>query len=558
MAKFSWFDPAKCASLPIMKFRRWLMMLGFVLCAFLGYWLASTAAPDKLSRESKDTQIAAPKNNAPIDEPAPKFRRAERPPITYRDIDAKMLGAQEGERVLVFADDAAMRRFLEKLGNGVDLLGRLDALNALRVGFSNYEDLAALLDGSEELSFVFPLSTPPLPEGSVQSGAEALGGGLIEWLGIEGDHSRAGTGVRIAILDTGVATHPAFQSMIRSINLVELPADLATMNGHGTAVASMIIGNGHFTPGVAPGSEIISVRIADDYGQSNTFLIAQGIIAAVDAGANLINISMSGSSSSSVLNHAIEYALERGTLIFAPSGNNGIGKVSYPAASNGVIAVGAVDASGNHLAFSNSGDPLAISAPGYGVNAAWTGGTAAAVTGTSFSSPIVVGTVAHMMTESGSGTIQPWQAWEKVSTNVKDGGAAGQDPYLGAGMPDIGMAKNAGKRGIYDAAVASQRILPPDHSNPYGQMEILVQNRGTENLINTSVYVSTGGYPSTHNITTLGPGAVAVVRTPITRPPTEGSADLRVNSQVSLSGGIVDSKPRNDKRAERYAPTAAP
>lgn len=162
------------------------------------------------------------------------------------------------------------------------------------------------------------------------------------------------------------------------------------------------------------------------------------------------------------------------------------------------------------------------------------------------------------MTSSGSGKLSPENGWEKIRSNLKDGGSAGADPYLGAGMPDIAMAKNAGKRGIYDAAVASQRILPPDQGNPYGQAEILVQNRGTENLVNTSVNVSTGGSPITYNITTLRPGAVATVRVPITRPPTQGSSDLRVSSKVSLSGGITDSKPRNDKRAERYAATSSP
>ena len=547
-----------CVSLRGMRNRQWLWIAGCALVAILGYWLAGTTVPHKTTREKSASQAVPKSGSSWVDEPAPKFRRAERPPASPGDPEAEMLGALEGQRVLVFKDQSALENFLKRMGKGIRLLGRLDALNALRVGFSDYAELAALLDGDEELSFVFPVNTPPLPEGSVQPGAVALGNQLLEWLGITGDHSNAGAGVRIAILDTGVASHPAFQSLIRSINLVDFPSDLSALNGHGTAVASLIIGNGQLTPGVAPGAEIISIRVADDFGQSNTFLLAQGIIAAVDAGARLINISMGGLGESALLKNAVAYAQERGALIFAAAGNNGIDQVYQPAASDGVIAVGSVDASGNHLAFSNSGSEIDISAPGYAVNAAWPGDQAAGVTGTSFSTPIVVGAVAHVMTEAGPGTLTPWQAWQLLSSNLKDGGEAGKDPFLGAGMPDIGMALNTGNSGIYDAAVASQRILPPDAANPYGQMEILIQNRGTEKLINTAIKISTGGSATTHNITTLAPNSVTTVRVPITRPPTAGTAQLQVESRVSLSGGLIDVKPSNDRRIETYAPAGSP
>jgi hypothetical protein len=513
-----------------MKVRHWMLILGFALAAVLGYWLAGTAAPRHAGKARDDSKPEVSRKRV-VEDPAPKFRRADRRAGHSGDAAAEELGALEGQRVLVFKDRDALENFLKRAGSTVRVLGRLDALNALRIGFSDADELAGLLDGEEEISFIFPVSTPPLPDGSVQPGAIALGDRLLEWLGVSGDHSDWGTGVRIAILDTGVAAHSAFQSSISSINLVGLPANPADMNGHGTAVASLIIGNGALTPGVAPGADIISVRVADDLGQSDTYLLAQGIVAAVDAGAQLINISMGGFGESSLLRNAIAYARERGVLIFAAAGNSGIGQVYQPAASEGVIAVGAVDANGNHLDFSNTGNEVAISAPGYGVNAAWTGDQAAAVTGTSFSTPIVLGTVAAVMTEAGPGTLTPVQAWQLVTAHLSDGGVAGADPELGAGMPDLSQVLNAGTPGIHDAAVASQRILPPDAGNPYGQVEILIQNRGTETLVNTAVRISTGGAATTQNITTLAPNAVTTVRVPISRPPAAGSGNLNVDSK---------------------------
>jgi hypothetical protein len=534
-----------------MKRRQMFFILGFALVAILGYWLAGTAAPKKPAVLAP--LAPAPSNNqALLDDPPPKFRRAERPPSKRRDSDAANAGALEGQRVLVFKDQDALARFLERAGDKINLLGRLDALNALRVGFSEYDDLAALLDGEEEESLIYLVNDPAPPEGTVQPGAMALGNNLLDWLGITGDNSTWGKGVKIAVLDTGVMSHSAFDSSIRSINLVDLPADSSTQNGHGTAVASVIIGNNPLTPGVAPGAEILSIRIAGDDGQSDSFLLAKGIVAAVDGGAKLINISMGSFGDSALVRNAIEYARTNGALIVAASGNNGIDRITYPAANEGVIAVGAVDAIGNHLDFSNSGETLAIAAPGYGVNAAWTDNQAASVSGTSFSAPIVTGAIAAVMTQYGSGKLTASQAWKLLSSYLNDGGEAGADTQLGAGMPDIGRVLNSGTRGIYDAAVASHRILPPDGGNPYGQVEILVQNRGTETLINTAVEVSSGGGVVSSNLTSLAPNAVKTVRVPISRPPSGNNNGFSVTSKVVLSGGVKDAKTSNNRRVETY------
>lgn len=540
-----------------MKVRHIVMILGFALVAILGYWLAGTAAPPKTVRKQATESPELTRQKKTIaDEAMPKFSRGERLPARNRDYEAMDAGALEGQRVLVFKDQDALKRFLDRAGDRISLMGRLDALNALRVGFSDYGDLLALLDGDEEQGFIFPVTAPSPGEGSVQPGAVAMGNQLLEWLGITGDNSTWGAGVRIAVLDTGVTANSAFASAITSINLLGLPNDPSMQNGHGTAVASMIIGNDYLTPGVAPGSQIISVRIAGDDGQGDSFTLAQGILAAVDAGASLINISMGSFGDSAIVRNAIQYAMDRGALIIAAAGNNGVDQVYYPAANQGVIAVGAVDALGNHLDFSNFGNEIDISAPGYALNAAWTGDQAVSVSGTSFSAPIVVGALAAIMTEAGPGNLTPTQAWNLLSAYLNDGGAAGTDPQLGAGMPDLGRVLTGNSPGIYDGALASQRIIPPDSGHPYGQVEILVQNRGTETLVNTSVKVSTGGGVTTVNLTAIAPDAVRTVRVPVTKPANASSGSFTVDSQVVLSNGLKDIKPSNDRRVETYVPAA--
>lgn len=531
---------------------RWpIIVVTLALAGWLGYWLAGTAVPKPPAPSAQVPADAGQKRTRIPDEPLPKFRKADRGPSTRRDDEALAAGALPGQRNLIFKDQAALEDFLKSAGNRIQLLGRLDALNALRIGFSNADDLASLLDADSQQSFIYPVDLPAPSDGTAQPGAVALGAGLLDWLGVSGDNSAWGSGVSIAILDTGVTANSAFSSKITSINLVDLPTDPSKQNGHGTAVASMIIGNGELTPGVAPGASILSIRIANDLGQSDSFLLAKGIVAAVDGGARLINISMGSPGDSGLVRSAIEYARAAGSMIVAATGNNGVNSVSYPAANAGVTAVGAVDALGNHMDFSNTGRQVAISAPGFGVNAAWTGNQAASVSGTSFSSPIVVGAIAAVMSQPGSKKVSNAQALNLISANLNDAGEPGSDAFLGAGMPDLGRVLNRGTPGIYDAAVASQRILPPSQGSPYGQVEVLVQNRGTEPLVNTAVQISTPNGVVNTNITTLGVNAVQTIRVPITQ---ANAASLRFDSRVKLSGGRSDAKPSNDRRVETYAP----
>jgi hypothetical protein len=539
-----------------MQRRHLLLIPAFAFLAWLGYWLAGTAAPHRPRANQVNDSGAKPRRTVIADEPMPTFRRGERTAKARGDGEAVLEGALPGERILVFKDRKALEDFLKRAGGSVRVMGRIDVLNALRVGFSSYDDLAGLLDGSEQASFVFPVDIPVPKDGTVQPGAVPLGDRLLAWLGVKGDNLNWGNGVRIAILDTGVASSSAFSSKIYSINLVDLPADLSLQNGHGTAVASMILGRDPMAPGVAPGTEmVISVRIANDLGQSDSFMLAKGIIAAVDAGAQLINISMASVGDSALVRSAIEYARSAGALIVAAAGNNGLDRVSHPAANEGVIAVGSVDALGNHLDFSNSGSQIDVSAPGYGLNAAWTGDQFASVSGTSFSAPIVLGAIAAVKSWPGNEKLTMRQAADVLFSYLNDGGAAGTDPMIGNGMPDLGRVLNAKTPGIYDAAVASQRIIPPDSTNPYGQLEVLIQNRGTENLVNTSVRISTPSGVVESNITSLAVNAVRVMTVPITQ---VNRAGMNFESQVRLSAGLKDVKPSNDRRAETYVPAGAP
>ncbi|HVJ46414.1 MAG TPA: S8 family serine peptidase, partial [Luteolibacter sp.] len=266
----------------MMRLRPLLFIAGFLLAVVAGYLVAKSAAPQRakpLAAETPAKKVLLP-HELPLTEV--KFRKGERPAFG-EDREAMAAGALVGQRTLKFKDRAALEAFLAKAGNKVRVMGRLDALNVLRIGFLNYGDLADLLDGTEKLGMIFPAVFPENESVGAQPGAVAFGNQLLEWLGITGDNSGSGKGVKVAILDTGVNSHSSFGGQI----LAMLGA--GDVNGHGTAVASMIAGNTRLTPGVAPLTTLLSYQIGDAQGYSDSFKIAEAILAAVDAGANVIN-----------------------------------------------------------------------------------------------------------------------------------------------------------------------------------------------------------------------------------------------------------------------------
>jgi len=553
MRDFATFFPVRWFYAFMPRYRTVLLVVSFCLTALGGYWLARTAAPAR----NAAAPVLVP---SPAADAAPErevaFRHGERSAFRS-DTEALDGGALPGQRALVFKDRAALERFLAKAGGRLRILGRIDPLNALHVGFLNPDDLAGLLDGSEDLSMIYPAYVPNPKPSITQSGVVGVGDKLLSVLGITTDNSTWGKGVLVAILDTGVSPNSAFGSKsINSLNLVPLPADLADWNGHGTAVASLIIGNDRLTPGVAPGADILSVRIADDLGQSDTMLIAKGIVAAVDAGAAIINISLGSSADSPLVRNAIDYANKAGVAIVASAGNDGLDKLAFPAGNQGVIAVGAVDAVGTAMTFSNSGNTLAAAAPGYQVNAAWTGDQAVGFTGTSASAPIMVGAIAVAMSAGTSTLRSAGDALNLVLTHLNDVGAPGPDAATGGGMVDVGRVMNANTPGIYDAAVASNYVLAPTAEVPYPQLQVVIQNRGTEMLVNAGVLVTTPGGTVPLNITTLMPNTIQTFTLPLPSSSWNSATPLTIDSTVWLSGGKSDANPANNRRVDSYVPPA--
>ncbi|AFY37276.1 peptidase S8 and S53 subtilisin kexin sedolisin [[Leptolyngbya] sp. PCC 7376] len=216
----------------------------------------------------------------------------------------------------------------------------------------------------------------------------------------------------IAVLDGPVdLKHPCF----KGANLTALPSLVSgktrsdgDMSKHGTHVASVIFGQPNTSvKGIAPYCHGLIVPVfADDRCSVSQLDLARGIETAVNAGANIINFSggqlTDMGEAEGWLENAVRLCEEKNVLLVAAAGNDGCDCLHVPAALSNVLAVGAMDANGTPLDFSNWGDIYqnqGILAPGLDVLGASPGGSTDKLNGTSFATPIVSGTAALLLSE---------------------------------------------------------------------------------------------------------------------------------------------------------------
>ena len=512
----------------------------------LGYWLIRQAAPPISGSSPTVPKVGVPPQKTSATEPRPT-KRADRDTFTDgRTIE--LFGSCRPEEVILhFPTQESFDSFLQALDpQAVRVLGTLDRLRAMRLGFTEKEEeyLAGLFR-DENISIFKDLPRIPTPPravgGATEKVATAIGSKLLAWLGVTVDNSRWGAGVKVAVLDTGVVPHQGLPARFDSIEIVPFPEDLAITHPHGTAVASMIAGTQRIAQGIAPSVSLISVRIADESGMSDDYFLAAGLLAAMDAGAEVINISMGGGGGGTLLSDAIALLQERGILIVAAAGNNGETMAKFPAAYPGVIGVGAVDASGERMAFSNIGSELGMTAPGYGVNAASSNGGFISISGTSASAPMVAAAIAATMSDGNGRRIGAAEAARLVMSLADDEGPPGFDPEYGSGVLNLGRVINRQVPGIHDAVVTWQERDGQD------RVKVTIQNRGTSTLINTRIETKTRSGSNSMIATTIAPGASESFSLPVILNP---NGRTQVTSVATLGNSAADVTPANNQRTD--------
>jgi len=283
--------------------------------------------------------------------------------------------------------------------------------------------------------------------------------------------------VVVAVLDSGINTaHPDLASQtLPGYDFVWGDNDPADDFGHGTAVAGVIAAAGNNSIGVAGvafGSKILPVKVLDASGFGAYSTLAQGIRYAVDQGARVINISIAGSSPSSTLQDAINYAWSNNIVVVAAAGNYGNNTPQYPAACEHVVAVSATQASDSITSFSSYGSHIALAAPGDNIftTSRELNNPYSSWRGTSLASPIVAGVAALMAAAQPS--LSNGQIVSLLEQTADDLGTPGFDSFFGFGRVNAGRAVSGALN--FNSAPAVNVLSPSPGVGVSGQVVVQV------------------------------------------------------------------------------------
>jgi subtilisin family serine protease len=253
----------------------------------------------------------------------------------------------------------------------------------------------------------------------------------------------------VAIVDSGIdLDHPDFNCTVSSgaskitnpyniISSGSTPADDDT--GHGSHVAGIIgvcTNNALGVAGVAPNVRLMPIKALQN--NSGSFSnVAAGIIRAVDQGAKVVNLSLGGSTGSSVLADAVTYAYNHNVLVVAAAGNFAQqgNPIFYPAAYPETMAVAATTSFDGWASFSEHHPYVDIAAPGVSIYSTVHGSLPAGnygyKDGTSMAAPHVAGLAALIWSLDPGLTHN--QVRQVIQNSAVDLGAAGLDEYFGYG-----------------------------------------------------------------------------------------------------------------------------
>ena len=206
-----------------------------------------------------------------------------------------------------------------------------------------------------------------------------------------------GKDVVVAVLDTGIdAEHKDLKGKVLERASFTVSTGWDVDRGHGTHIAGIIAGGEDSTNnvGLAYRGSLLDVKVAENDGTSDAKKVAQGILWAVEHGANVINISIVINKPYPLLEYAVDYAWKHGCVIVAAAGNSDSDKPVYPAAYPNVIGVAGTDRNDSLAKWSNRGDWVTISAPGVDIYSTLPNNSFGYKSGTSFSAALVSGEAA--------------------------------------------------------------------------------------------------------------------------------------------------------------------
>ncbi|WP_157744476.1 S8 family peptidase [Micromonospora viridifaciens] len=356
-----------------------------------------------------------------------------------------------------------------------------------------------------------------------------------------------GTGVRVAVLDTGIdATHPDLSGKVSARqNFTEGVEDDLDRVGHGTHVASTIAGSGAGAGGkyrgAAPGASLLDGKVCVEFGCLESWIVA-GMQWAAESGANVVNMSLGGPNTPEVdpLEQAVNsLTAQHGTLFVIAAGNDGADEtVGSPATADAALAVTAFTKSDELADFSSRG-PSAdgwavkpeIAAPGVDIVAARSkdgflgepGQLYLPLSGTSMATPHVAGAAALL-----SQAHPQWTAAQLKAT------------LMAAAKPssDVGVfAQGAGRVDV--ARAITQQVSTTPTSVTFGLQEW--PHDDDEVRSSAITYHNSGGAAVTLRLalTTAAPAGIFSLSADTVTVPAGGQASVTLTADTRQGGDVT-------------------
>jgi subtilisin family serine protease len=332
------------------------------------------------------------------------------------------------------------------------------------------------------------------------------------------DLTTGSSAVTVAVIDSGVdPSHPDLSSkLVSGYNFLGgSTSDTHDVLGHGTAVAGVIgadTNNSNGVAGLGWNTTIMPLVVVSSSNTATYADIASAMNYAADHGAKVINMSIGGTSYSSTLQSAVDYAWSKGVVVVAAAGNNSSSAAFYPAALNNVVAVAATDSNDLLASFSNFGSWVTVAAPGTYIQTTTNGGGYGNWQGTSFSSPQVAALAALIIAKNPG--LKNQQVVDLIKNNADDLGSSGFDSTFGWGRINAYRAVQAAQS-VTNLSVA---ITAPSNSaqvsglvnvttsvsasNPVARVELYVDGMlyGTDSASPFSFGWNTSGLSGQHSL----------------------------------------------------------
>ena len=274
---------------------------------------------------------------------------------------------------------------------GAKIVGRDDRLKLYRLQFAdadaanaaasqlNSDPSVGLIDSNYVVDRPNPVQSAPVP--GAASPLPAL------------NVNPAVNGVVIGLIDTAVQMQDGFsQYSLPPLSVVGQPNEPSDQLSHGTAMFETLVEGMAAAP-----SKILPVDVYPNGDSTTTYEVVTGTITNINAGANIINLSLGGTGNSTLFQDIITEATQKGILFVAASGNNGGTALTYPAAYTGVLAITALDPNGQLASYADNGS--FVRAAESGTSIVYLNGQPWQVQGTSTSTALATAAIAQIINQ---------------------------------------------------------------------------------------------------------------------------------------------------------------